>query len=64
MQSLVRLDGACRCYFQDAVLRFYLSMKQRQYERKQDCHAVCYTTYAVVSFCMLCKTKGIDQSKR
>lgn len=44
---------------------FYVSMKQRQCERKKDTrHAVCYTTYAVVPFCMLCKRKSIEQSKR
>lgn len=40
-------------------------MKQRQCERKQDLgRAVCYTTHTVVPFCMLCKTKSIEQKQK
>ncbi|KAI5215969.1 Regulator Of G-Protein Signaling 9 [Manis pentadactyla] len=57
-------DEACMYYLYDGILRFYVSMKQRQYERKDSRRAVCYTTYAVVPLCMLCKTKSIERSKR
>lgn len=58
-------DEACMYYLYDGILRFYGSMKQRQWERMPDTgHAPCHTTYTVVPFCMLCRTKRIEQSKK
>lgn len=49
------------------VMEFYVFMEawtKAVREKARPRHAVCYTTYAVVPFCMLCKTKSIEQTQR
>ena len=57
-------EEACLCYLYDGILRFSVSMKPRQCEgsRPPPC---CLLHYGLlVPFCMLCKTRSIEQSKK